>query len=138
MVVVPTSHHVRLWYGTTPIDVGGWLLSLLGLAGLVLLIRRPLAPVVAVLRPGFGRRLSFSEVAGGDIKGTWPGGWTPGTPLAGPPLGPRTIAGPEPCVRPGRATPRAHARGASRHQRAQASGRGPRGGGGPRRRVRAG
>ena len=106
MVVVPTSHHVRLWYGTTPIDVGGWLLSLLGLAGLVLLIRRPLAPVVAVLRPGFGRRLSFSEVAGGDIKGTWPGGWTPGTPLAGPPLGPRTIAGPEPCVRPGRATPR--------------------------------
>lgn len=40
MVVVPTDTHVELVYGWTPVDVAGWLLTLAGLAGLVLLVRR--------------------------------------------------------------------------------------------------
>ena len=35
MVVVPTSHHVSLSYGNTPVDYEGWGLSILGLVGLV-------------------------------------------------------------------------------------------------------
>ncbi len=38
MVVIPTSHHVRLQYGYTPVDVAGMLLSLIGLAGVVWLV----------------------------------------------------------------------------------------------------
>ena len=41
MVVVPTSKHVSLHYGYTPVDALGYLLSLLGLAVAVLLARRP-------------------------------------------------------------------------------------------------
>ncbi|MEY2454984.1 MAG: hypothetical protein QOK06_78 [Acidimicrobiaceae bacterium] len=41
MVVVPTSTHVRLHYGTTNIDRLGWLLTLAGVALVVLLARRP-------------------------------------------------------------------------------------------------
>jgi hypothetical protein len=40
MVVVPTSDHVELHYGYTPVDGLGWLLTLAGIAGLVLLRRR--------------------------------------------------------------------------------------------------
>jgi hypothetical protein len=40
MVVVPTSTHVRLHYGNTPVDYLGYLLSLLGLIGVVALVRR--------------------------------------------------------------------------------------------------
>jgi hypothetical protein len=39
MVVIPTSHHVRLHYGYTPVDLLGFLLSLLGVAGVVWLAR---------------------------------------------------------------------------------------------------
>jgi len=39
MVVIPTSTHVSLYYGTTPVDELGWLFSLAGLAGLVWLWR---------------------------------------------------------------------------------------------------
>jgi hypothetical protein len=39
MVVVPTSKHVRLHYGTTPVDVGAWLLTLVGV-GLVVVLSR--------------------------------------------------------------------------------------------------
>jgi hypothetical protein len=42
MVVIPTSHHVRLHYGYTPIDEVGIVFSLLGVAGLVWFVRRPL------------------------------------------------------------------------------------------------
>lgn len=35
MVVVPTSHHVTLAYGTTAVDAAGWAVTLAGLAGLV-------------------------------------------------------------------------------------------------------
>jgi hypothetical protein len=40
MVVVPTSNHVELRYGYTPVDVGGWLLTFGGIAGVVLLRRQ--------------------------------------------------------------------------------------------------
>jgi hypothetical protein len=44
MVVIPTSHHVRLHYGYTAVDMFGFLLSLLGVAGLVWLFRaKPVA-----------------------------------------------------------------------------------------------
>lgn len=39
MVVVPTDTHVELHYGTHPVEVAGWGLTLLGLVGLVLLLR---------------------------------------------------------------------------------------------------
>lgn len=40
MVVVPTAKHVSLHYGTTPVDVLGWVLTLLGIVGAVWLWRR--------------------------------------------------------------------------------------------------
>lgn len=43
MVVVPTANEVELSYGTTPVDWLGWALTLLGVAGLaVLVLRGPL------------------------------------------------------------------------------------------------
>jgi hypothetical protein len=39
MVVIPTSHHVRLHYGYTPVDLLGILISLIGVAGVVRLAR---------------------------------------------------------------------------------------------------
>ena len=41
MVVVPTDTQVELRYGWTPIDLFAWLLTFLGLGGVVLLARRP-------------------------------------------------------------------------------------------------
>jgi hypothetical protein len=40
MVVVPTSKHVRLHYGYTPMDLVAWLLTFLGIGGALLLWRR--------------------------------------------------------------------------------------------------
>ena len=49
MVVIPTSTHVELHYGTTPVDVAGWGLTALGVAALVALVvldrRRDWEPV---------------------------------------------------------------------------------------------
>ena len=79
MVVVPTSHHVSMWYGYTPVDYEGWGLSLLALVGLFFLIRHPVAPVVAVRRPALGRRAPpgahqcRSGRVGHDPLGAWPG-----------------------------------------------------------------
>jgi len=39
MVVIPTSKHVSLHYGYTPVDVGGWLLTFVGI-GLIVVVRR--------------------------------------------------------------------------------------------------
>jgi hypothetical protein len=52
MVFIPTSHHVRLHYGYTPVDGLGILMSLLGVAGVVWMARRrvvhyPAAPAHA-------------------------------------------------------------------------------------------
>jgi len=41
MVVVPTAHHVSLHYGVTPVDKAGWLLTVLGVVGLLVLIVLP-------------------------------------------------------------------------------------------------
>jgi hypothetical protein len=103
MVVVPTSHHVSLWYGYTPVDYEGWGLSLLALIGLFLLIRHPVAPVVAVRRPGLGRRQALAPTEAamvGTVKDLWghvrgpeqprppwpsaPGGLTNGAKVASP------------------------------------------------------
>jgi hypothetical protein len=44
MVVIPTSHHVRLHYGYTPVDYLGFLFTLLGVAGVVwLFLAKPVA-----------------------------------------------------------------------------------------------
>jgi hypothetical protein len=40
MVVIPTSEHVELRYGQTPVDLGAWMVTLLGLAGLAVLAVR--------------------------------------------------------------------------------------------------
>ena len=94
MVVVPTSHHVSLSYGYTPVDYEGWGLTLLALVGLFFLIRRPVAPVVAVRRPalgpaGLGRR-ERRWPGGHDPLGAWPGAARPLATLAGRATGRRT------------------------------------------------
>ncbi len=40
MVVVPTSNDVELYYGWTPLDLGAWAVTGLGLLGLIFLVRR--------------------------------------------------------------------------------------------------
>ncbi|MGI9032666.1 MAG: 6-pyruvoyl-tetrahydropterin synthase-related protein [Acidimicrobiales bacterium] len=45
MVVIPTSKHVRLHYGNTPVDLGAWLLTLVGLGLAVFVYRRGPAAV---------------------------------------------------------------------------------------------
>jgi hypothetical protein len=52
MVVLPTSERVELSYGTTPVDVGAWALTLLGLVGVVLLVRRGPVPMPSPPEPG--------------------------------------------------------------------------------------
>jgi hypothetical protein len=42
MVVIPTSKHVTLHYGETPVDIAGWALTYLGIFGIVIISRRPL------------------------------------------------------------------------------------------------
>ena len=66
MVVIPTSHHVRLHYGYTPVDLLGILLSLLGVAGVVWLARakpiryRERSPL---RHPGRSRRAARTPIA---------------------------------------------------------------------------
>jgi hypothetical protein len=82
MVVVPTSHHVSLSYGYTPVDFEGYALTLLALVGLLFLVRRPLAPVAAVRRPGLGQRLEVLGAIGGTParpQGPWQPTGGPGT-----------------------------------------------------------
>jgi hypothetical protein len=57
MVVIPTEKHVSLHYGWTPVDVIGWLITLAGVAGVILLIRRgsvdfPEPEVITESEPG--------------------------------------------------------------------------------------
>jgi hypothetical protein len=94
MVVVPTSHHVKMWYGYTPVDYAGLVLSLLALAGLVVLVRRPQAKVGATLRtslghgPPIGPHDPLKTMRGwwDDAHGneTWPSGQPPGNGVPGP------------------------------------------------------
>jgi hypothetical protein len=98
MVVVPTSHHVSMSYGYTPVDYEGWGLTLLALVGLFFLIRHPVAPVVAVRRRGLGRRappvLAGAAVTG-TIRNVWdhePGPEEPRPPWANGADGPTDAA----------------------------------------------
>jgi hypothetical protein len=61
MVVIPTSHHVRLRYGRTPVDVFGSTLTLVGLGGFAALILLPPLPVA--VRRRSARRRARSEAA---------------------------------------------------------------------------
>jgi hypothetical protein len=64
MVVIPTSHHVRLQYGYTSVDVIAMLLTLIGVAGVVWLAR---AKPVQYPSP---RHLRRDDAGGGDREGT--------------------------------------------------------------------
>ncbi|MCU4185686.1 hypothetical protein K6U06_15060 [Acidiferrimicrobium sp. IK] len=76
MIVVPTSHHVTLSYGYTPVDWAGFLLSLLGLVGVA-----GLAVAGRVRYPAYFRPAGEPLTVGGD--GEWP--WAdPSTDEAAP------------------------------------------------------
>ena len=99
MVVVPTSHHVSLSYGYTPVDYEGWGLSLLALVGLFFLIRRPVAPVVAVRRLALGRRAppgAFTASEAGSVTTLWEQGPGPALRHPGRPRGPGRRTAPSP------------------------------------------
>jgi hypothetical protein len=50
MVVMPTSNHVSMHFGMTTVDWSGWIITILGLIGLVLLWRAgPIAMPDAML-----------------------------------------------------------------------------------------
>jgi hypothetical protein len=65
MVVIPTDTHVSLHYGWTPIDLLGWLLTLLGLGGLFVLWRRP--PVAVPVPPEPVATSVFEPEPAGDL-----------------------------------------------------------------------
>ncbi len=61
MVVVPTSGHVSLHFGWTPVDAGAWAFTLVGIALAVLLALRP--PIaMPESRPRRGRRAERAEL----------------------------------------------------------------------------
>ncbi|MBW3667718.1 MAG: hypothetical protein KY443_00780 [Actinobacteria bacterium] len=64
MVVVPTSNHVRLYYGVTPVDVVAWALTLAGLAGAVALWR--FGPVALPARRTDDDEVAEAHAAEGD------------------------------------------------------------------------
>ena len=94
MVVVPTAKHVSLHFGRTSVDYLAILMTLLGIAGLVVLARRP---AIAMPEP---KRPNVSPAAAAGAPAGWtdldaPPGWggyvpvppgvsspPPGTPLA--------------------------------------------------------
>jgi len=83
MVVVPTSHHVRLSYANTPVDYTGWALTVLALIGLVVLARRPQAAMAAVRRSGLGGE-SFGNAFSRPPWAPWAGGEEPPWPYVQP------------------------------------------------------
>ncbi|MBV9661158.1 MAG: phosphomannomutase/phosphoglucomutase [Acidimicrobiales bacterium] len=76
MVVIPTSNHVALHYGYTPVDWAGFIISLLGLGSLVLLWRAGPVAYRAARRPS-GRAITWTlpgeengKVSGGMASST--------------------------------------------------------------------
>jgi hypothetical protein len=65
MVVVPTSRHVSLHYGYTPVDIAGWILTFIGIGGAILVARR---------RMSFPDEVSSGGPAGEEEPGTDDGG----------------------------------------------------------------
>jgi hypothetical protein len=45
MVVIPTSTHVELHYGWTPVDLSAWGVTLVGILAAIWLARRPPVPM---------------------------------------------------------------------------------------------
>ncbi len=76
MVVVPTEEHVELTYGNTSVEYLGWALTLAGLAGAGLLVRRGQVVFPAIAPT---RRREDEEGEGGLIDdGSWqPAAWPP-------------------------------------------------------------
>jgi hypothetical protein len=127
MVVVPTDEHVSLTYGRTGVEYLSYTLTLLGIVGLVLLIRRPVMrfsgpeakvkATAALPAVGNGHRSPPGEDDPAWMRGPWrPGVWWPeddstGPPRAGPPA-PAPLGAPAPpgapdTPGPGSAPPRA-------------------------------
>lgn len=63
MVVIPTSKHVKLHYGRTPIDWTGTILLFVGLAALAWLARRPAVVVASPLYARLHRQWSAGRAA---------------------------------------------------------------------------
>ncbi|HYA44252.1 MAG TPA: hypothetical protein VED59_01495, partial [Acidimicrobiales bacterium] len=64
MVVIPTSRHVHMWYGYTPVDYGGWTLSGLALLGLLVLVLRPRAAIASARRTALAVGPVLAPLAG--------------------------------------------------------------------------
>jgi len=92
MVVIPTDTRVELRYGYTSVDYLAWAATLLGVVGLVLLIRRP----VLDLSPRPRRSRGADPSSTGERAPAAPGASTAPAPVAG--------ASPEPTVDDPRAT----------------------------------
>jgi hypothetical protein len=69
MVVVPTDTHVELTYGRTPVEYVSYLATLLGIVGLVLLVRRP-----QMAFSGRRRTRGEDDLPHGDAGGPEPAG----------------------------------------------------------------
>jgi hypothetical protein len=67
MVVVPTSTHVSMHFGTTPVEYGSWAITLGGLVALVFLFRAAPLPLVEPRR-WFGSRSAQSTDADADAN----------------------------------------------------------------------
>jgi len=83
MVVVPTSKHVSLHYGRTPVDLIAMFLTLLGIAGVVWLARRPpLVFPVPAPQPEAPVDATNTRPVEWDTWEEWDGsdGWEPDTP----------------------------------------------------------
>jgi hypothetical protein len=97
MVVIPTSKHVRLKYGWTPVDDTGWALTLAGVASLIVLSQLPPVRVAG----GWSQLLGPSGgIADGPVpQQPVPGGGTgpepPGLPPLPPPVPPLDTDGPD-------------------------------------------
>jgi uncharacterized membrane protein len=86
MVVVPTSNHVELHYGYTGVDYLSWILTILGLIGVVYLFK---ARPVRVPDPGDPNELLVGPMSvppPGDLGPIDPFGPGRGPPPSGPPL----------------------------------------------------
>ena len=108
MVVVPTESHVELRYGTTPVDLGGWALTLVGIAGAVVLVRRPeigvpAEPAAVSAVPDEGGDREGGEGEGGDGAVATGGAVVEPSP-AEPAAGPERAAGTEPAEQAGPAS----------------------------------
>jgi len=83
MVVIPTSKHVSLHYGRTPVDLIAMFLTLLGIAGVVWLARRPpLVFPVPAPQPDEPVDATNTRPVEWDTWEEWDGsdGWEPDTP----------------------------------------------------------